>query len=75
MTHQIKSRKTGGTFTFRMNSLGGYVWLCSHCHQDSLPSYQIAEGGQFRGASVMATPQDFKATCQAWYRAYIRSLG
>ena len=68
MTHQITSRKTGDTFTFEMNSLGGYVRLCEY------PNCQIAEGGGFRGDTVRATPQSFKATCQRWYRAYTRNI-
>ena len=69
MTTIIRSRKAGKTFTFWVSDHGGYVWLYGH-----KISCQISEGGGFRGNTVRASPQTFRATCRKWYRAYIRNL-
>ena len=71
MEMEIRSRKADKTFTFWMNDQGGYVWLFG---QDYLSECQISEGGGFRGDTVRATPQSFRATCQRWYRAYTRNI-
>ncbi len=69
MNHTIKSRKLGQDFEFILGA-GGYVSLKKENGNYS----QICKGGQFAGATLEATEDNFVNVCKNWYRSYMTEL-
>jgi hypothetical protein len=56
------------SFTFWMDSSGGYVYLESDRHVGSLGT-QICKRGNLCGPTLIATPDTFEKVCRNWLRA------
>jgi len=70
MTYTIKSKLLGEALTFFIPREGGYVYLERGARHGTLGD-QICDGGDFRGATLSATPETLRDVAQRWYRQRI----